>query len=29
MELNDLDYVAEDRDKWQAYVNMIITLQVP
>jgi hypothetical protein len=29
MELNDLDYVAQDTDKCQAYVNMVINLQVP
>jgi hypothetical protein len=27
-ELNDLDYEAQDRDKWQAYVNMVNNLQV-
>jgi hypothetical protein len=28
MELNDLDYEAQDRNEWQAYVNMVINLQV-
>jgi len=28
MELNDLDYEAQDRDKWQTYVNMVNNLQV-
>jgi hypothetical protein len=24
-----LDYLAQDRDKWQALVNMVMNIQIP